>query len=240
VSGLFKNSTSLNLVNNGTILFPTVTGPYQVSSSPGNFWTGNRFNTGATWVSMLANGDVQNNAGITWAGTMDIATKSNYRGGGLLDTSSNSTNDPSGGSIIIKAGNEIIQSPQSGIYGTFLNANGNLWGGAIQISALHDFFYDALNANAKGPNSAISANGSLQGGMINVQAGDIISIQGGTNPTLPALPYSQVISADGTGGANGWGGMINLHAGNTNTINNVQVEANGGLRNGTVITTTGL
>ena len=230
---IFEYLGSLTIANNGAVTLPSVPGPYQNTQPRNtNFWMGTHFENGITRLSLLAKGDVNNTAASFWNGTVNIATKGNYLGGGVLTTSSNP--DYGGtlqaGSIMIKAGNDITQNTQNG---SFLTADGVLFGGVIRLFALHDIRYNGSHTEDLGIASAISTNGSLQGGIVTLQAGHDLLINANETPQ-PEWYTTQAITANGISSINGRGGFVSLKAGNSRHINNVFIEANGGLRNGIV------
>jgi hypothetical protein len=232
-SPIFEYLGSLTLLNNGAVTLPSIPGPYQnTQPSNRNFWMGTHFENGITRVSILARGNVNNTAASFWDGTVNIATKGNYLGGGLLTTSSNPNYGGTlqAGSIMIKAGNDIVQTTPNG---SFITADGLLFGGVIRLAALHDIRYNGSYLDIPGITSAISANGSLQGGLVKLQAGHDL-LMNANEPPHPEWAITQAITANGTSVINGRGGFVSLNAGNSRHVNNVFIEANGGLRNGTV------
>ena len=83
--------------------------------------------------------------------------------------------------------------------------------------------------------TSINANGSRQGGMININAGRDSLI---TNGDFGSTITQPTLTANGTSSTLGRGGFIHINAGNNNVHSNASFQATGGLVNGTVLFTT--
>ncbi len=219
---------TLSIVNNGSVSTQYLPGPYSDSSyQPTDFWViGRNSNSLAGGrISLLANGIVNNlnifgTTGVASGGSVHIATPDTFDNGARL-----TTNSPlHGGSIIAKAGKDIINNEQIYYWVGKMAANGGLLGGTIRLLPKRDFNYTSGVFD-----TSIATNGSLQGGMININAGrnSIIDFAIGTPSTLTANGISPTL---------GRGGYIHVNAVNNNIHNGV-FQANGIQKNGTVLFT---
>lgn len=235
----FTTLNTLSLLNDGPVSTQNFPGPNDdFPSIPIDMWliARNSNSLGGGRISILANGDISNSnilgtVGIASGGSVNIATKGTFRNGGggfgfggLLRTSGN----VHGGSIMAKAGQDIIHNFIHYYSRSSLTANGNLMGGTIRLLPQRDFSYVRTLNDAR-----ITANGSLQGGIIEIDVGN------NSNIGLNAFEPFTALQANGTSPTQGGGGFIHINAGNTNAHDDAIIDANGGLQNGTVLFTVG-
>lgn len=229
----FSTLNTLSIINKGTVSTQYLPGPYSDSSyQPTDFWlVGRNSNSLAGGrISLLASDTVNNlnvfgTTGVASGGSVNIATLGTFDNGALLTTSS----PLHGGSIIVKAGKDIINNEDIYYWIGNMAANGGLLGGTIRLLPLRDFNYTSGVAL-----SSIETNGSLQGGTININAGrdSIIAVSDVTFNT-PSM-----LVANGTSSTLGRGGFIHANGGNSNVHNGV-FQATGGLADGTILFTVG-
>lgn len=234
----FTTLNTLSVINDGPVSTQNFPGPNDdFPSTPIDMWliSRNSNSLGGGRISILANGDISNSnvlgtVGVASGGSVNIATKGTffngggqYGFGGLLSTSGN----VHGGSIMAKAGQDIVHNFIHPFSRSSLTANGDMMGGTIRLLAQRDFSYVRTLNDAR-----ITANGSLQGGNIEINAGN------NSNIALNSSDNFIAIQANGTSPTLGRGGYIHIHGQNDNTVNGI-VEATGGLEYGTVSFTTG-
>jgi hypothetical protein len=229
----FSTLNTLSIANDGAVStqYLQYAGGGDTPYKPTNFWLIGRNSNplGGGRLSALVNGNMDNlnvfgTTGAASGGSVNIATQGRLLNSASLTTSGGALH---GGSIMLKSGNDIVWDNQI-YYGLpTMSANGGLMGGTIRILPARDFNYQGAVYV-----TSINADGSLQGGMINVNAGRdsiITNSDFGSQPTL---------TANGTSSTLGRGGFIHINAGNNNVHSDASFQATGGLANGTVLFTT--
>lgn len=177
-------------------------------------------------ISMLATGDIENGTGLTTSGqlsggSINLASKTTIRNFDLLLTgNANDGKGIHGGSLMLNAsqnlnnaGFRLIETSGGVIGGTQrFNANGNFLN-------LGDLISTAFNTASDIP---------ITGGNIHVRAGQLF--QNGNDNFGPVFVHANAMANN-----DGYGGYIGIHA---QTIDNTQgqIEVNGSLQNGTVVT----
>jgi hypothetical protein len=224
----FTGLNTLNILNNGSVTTQFLPGMYNDSSyEPTNFWVIGRNSNpmGGSRISALTTGSFMNlnrlgTTGQLSGGSIHIAADGDIINSAQMSTGSNLH----GGSILLKAGNDVVNDEQIYYAVGEIHANGGSTGGRIGIFAQNNFQYIPGIYD-----TAIEANGSLQGGIIEVNAGNNNVVQ--PSSIADAIP---VIRANGTSPTLGRGGFVSIKAGNAN-IHNAVIEATGGLEDGTVV-----
>lgn len=230
----FSTLNTLSVVNNGSISTQYLSyNAGDASYKPTNYWVigRNSNNFGGGRLSVLANGKMDNlnvlgTTGLASGGSVNIATQGSFVNSAHVTTSGN----VHGGSIMIKAGNDITMynAPYYAIPN--MSANGSLLGGTIRLLPIRDLSY--LGGVYV---TSINANGSRQGGVININAGRDSLI---TNGDFGFVETQPTLTANGTSSTLGRGGFIHINAENNNIHSNASFQATGGLVNGTVLFTT--
>jgi hypothetical protein len=232
----FSTLNTLTIANDGLISTQELFGGTgDASYQPTNFWLiGRNSNSlGGGRISLLANGNINNlnifgTTGMASGGSVNIATQGSFVNSANLTTTGSALH---GGSIMVKAGNDIVWDNALYYAIPLMSSNGGLLGGTIRLLPMRDFSYPAAVYV-----TSINANGSLHGGVININAGRdsfITNVEFGSMITRPTL------TANCTSSISGRGGFIHINAGNTNSHDDARIEANGGLEAGTVLFTTG-
>lgn len=229
----FSTLNTLSIVNKGAVSTQVLPGPYDDSSyGPTDFWLiGRNSNSLAGGrISLLASDTVNNlnvfgTTGVASGGSVDIATQGSFINSANLMAGS----ALHGGSILVKAGNDIVSDNTPYYALPTMTSNGGLLGGTIRLLPLRDFNYTS-GVYA----TSISANGSLQGGDININAGRNSIISGSDFGTTPSV----LLTANGTSPTLGRGGFIHVNAGNSN-IHTAAFQATGGVADGTILFTVG-
>jgi hypothetical protein len=230
----FSTLNTLSIINDGNVSTQFLPGAFGESPyQPTDFWLiGRNSNPLAGGrISLLANGDVNNlnvfgTAGRASGGSVNIAAQGSFVNSANLTTTSGALH---GGSIMAKAGNDVVNNEE--IYYNFgkIASNGGIMGGTIRLLPLRDFEYRSMNTL-----SSIKADGSLQGGIININVGHDSIINKGPFGSSPPPP---TLTANGTSSTLGHGGFMHINAGNHNVHDGV-FQATGGLVNGTILFTT--
>jgi len=230
----FSTLNTLSILNNGAVSTQYLPGEYIDSGYQAtDFWLIGRNSDSLAGgrLSLLANGNVNNlnvfgTTGVASGGSVNITTQ------GSLINSANLTTGSTlhGGSLMAKAGSDIVNDERIYYAHGSMFVNGGVLGGTTRLLPLRDFNY-----NSGVYVTAIGANGSLQGGVININAGRNSSIGGGD---FASFSTESTLTANGTSPTLGRGGFIHINAENNNDHGG-RIEAIGGLKDGRVIFTTG-
>lgn len=237
----FTSLNTLTISNNGAVTTPQVPEASNDSSpSLVDLWLvgRNSNNFGGGRISIIAKGSVSNSnllgtVGVESGGSINIVTNGNYTGAGVLET----MGGVHGGSIIIKSTDgDISQNVGRSFEGSTLSSNGFLMGGTIRLEPIGYFRY----LRTDNTSVSISANGLLQGGVIGIRTGEGSLMNPGSASGEPPMTSFQTVTADGTSPSLGRGGYVSVNVGTGKpNVHNVTVQANGGLKNGTVVFTSG-
>ncbi len=230
----FSTLNSFTVVNQGNMVTSTQHSPIPDAPSYAGFLLIGRYHDpfGGARLSWIAQGDIlhtnlMGTGGLASGGSVNLASTGSiligdgYEAGILYNGGNAYSSKPSihGGSITLKASQDIISNRNIGYQNSVIASNGMAMGGMIQLLAGRDI----VNQGPDSPEGlygwgSIEANGGVQGGIIEAHAGrNLLNGVTQTNPDLDIpgnVPFNVFIKANGTG----WDGQTTGRGGSVRAI----------------------